>query len=234
MAEARYRHGVAKGEPQAGDPGSRPSRLPRGRHGLPREVVDRNQQERLIAGIIAAVAEHGYGETTIAAIVKAAELSRKTFYEHFANKEECFKAAYEASFEYLRAGIASVATKAEWGETVRARLEKLLAELAAEPDLASFFLIATPGVGDEIAERHHEAMRQLVGALVEAAPKAKGSGEPLETREQALAGGISRLVVRKLGDGEAAKLPELLPALTELVLWPYLGGEEAMRIAGED
>jgi hypothetical protein len=53
------------------------------------------------------------------------------------------------------------------------------------------------------------------------------------SREQALAGGISRLIVRKLGEGEAAALPELSPALTELVLWPYLGGEEAVRIAGQ-
>jgi hypothetical protein len=79
--------------------------------------------------------------------------------------------------------------------------------------------------------RHHEAMRELVGALVAGAPKRRGKGEPEGTREQALAGGISRLVVRKLDEGEAAKLVELLPALTELVLRPYLGGEEAVRIA---
>jgi AcrR family transcriptional regulator len=221
---------VAKRRPQGGS-GSGPSRLPRGRHGLPRELVAENQRERLVAGIIAAVAEHGYGATTIAAIVKAAELSRKTFYEHFANKEECFKAAYEAAFEYLCAGIAEAEAAPQWGESVRARLGRLLDLLAADPDLASFFLIAPSGAGDEIAERHHEAMRELVAALIAGAPKAKGRGKGLGTKEQALAGGISRLVVRKLGEGEAAALPELLPALTELVLWPYIGGEEAVRIA---
>lgn len=199
---------------------------------MPREIVVENQRERLIAAIIAAVAENGYGETTIAAIVKAAELSRKTFYEHFANKEACFEAAYEASFEYLRAGIEAVEAEKDWGHTVRARLEALLGALAAEPDLASFFLIAPSSVGDEVAERHHEAMRLLVAALTEGAPKAKGKGASPETQEQALAGGISRLVVRKLGEGEAAMLGELLPALTELVLWPFVGGEEAVRIAG--
>jgi AcrR family transcriptional regulator len=222
---------VAKGEPQGGGSGSEPSRLPRGRHGLPREVVAENQRRRLISGIIAAVAERGYGETTVDAIVKAAELSKKTFYEHFANKEDCFEAAYDASLEYLGAMVAAVETRRKWGETVRARLEALLAALAAEPDLASFFLIAPTSVGDEVAERHHGSMRELVAALTEGAPKAKKKSAPLETQQQALAGGISRLVVRKLGDGEADKLPELLPALTELVLWPYLGGEEAVRIA---
>jgi AcrR family transcriptional regulator len=194
-------------------------------------MVAENQHERLIAGIIAAVAENGYGETTIADIVKEAGLSRKTFYEHFANKENCFEAAYEASFSFLWATMSAAGPTGSWGETVRGRLEALLGALAAEPDLASFFLIAPTSVGDKIAERHHESMRELVEGLTEGAPKSKKKTGPLETQEQALAGGISRLVVRKIGDGEAAKLPELLPALTELVLRPYVGAEKAVRIA---
>jgi AcrR family transcriptional regulator len=192
--------------------------------------VAENQRERLLAGIIAAVAGNGYGETTIADIVGAAELSRKTFYEHFANKEKCFEAAYEASFEYLMAGISGVDAARDWGHTVRARLERLLGMLAEEPDLASFFLIAPPSVGDGVIERHHEAMRELVGDLTSGAAK-QTVGEPPGTREQALAGGISRLVVRRLAAGEAATLPELLPALTELILRPYVGGEKAVEIA---
>jgi AcrR family transcriptional regulator len=140
---------VGKGEPQAGGSGPGPSRLPRGRHGLPRELVAENQRERLIAGIIAAVAANGYAETTIADIVKAASLSRKTFYQCFANKEECFAAAYEASFDYLRQEIAAVdGDKKEWGLWVRARTRRLLELWAAEPEMASFFLIAPPSVGE--------------------------------------------------------------------------------------
>jgi AcrR family transcriptional regulator len=209
------------------------ARLPRGRHGLPPEVVAENQRERLISGIIEAVGEHGYAETTIADIVGAAGLSRKSFYVHYKNKEDCFVAAYEASFGYLRQEIKAVeGTKKEWGLWVRARIARLLELLAAEPEMASFFLIAPASVGDPVTMRHHEAMRELVGELAADAPRRRGRSEPEGTREQALAGGISRLVVRKLDEGEAAKLGELLPALSELVLRPYLGAEEAVRIAG--
>ena len=231
--EPGYRACVAKGAKGEGFEQSL-SRLPRGRHGLPRELVAENQRQRLIAGVIEAVAEHGYGATTIAQITGAAKLSRRTFYEHFANKEDCFAAAYEASFAYIRDGVAAAAAaQEEWPRRVKAGLAGLLAMLAEHPDLATFFLIAPASVGDGIADRHHLAMRELVSGLVEGAPKGPGSPESVETREQALAGGISRLIVRKVNAGEAEGLPELLPALVELVLRPYLGGEEAVRVAGE-
>ena len=196
-------------------------------------MVIENQRERLISGVIEAVAEHGYGATTIAQITAAAKLSRRTFYEHFDNKEACFSAAYEASFTYIREGVlAAAAAQKEWPRRVRAGLAGLLSMLAEHPDLATFFLIAPVSAGDEIADRHHLAMRELVTGLTEGAPNAPGPGESSETREQALAGGISQLIVRKINAGEAEGLEGVLPALVELVLRPFLGGGEAVRIAG--
>ncbi len=232
VSEAGYRLSVEKRESPAEEPASGRSRLPRGRHGLPRDLVLENQRERLIAGIIEAVAEHGYNETTIAAITKAAGLSRRTFYEHFDNKEACFGAAYEVAFEYARETMLRGAALAEeWPERVRGGLAALLAVFAADADLASFFLIAPASAGDEIADRHHEAMRNIVSALTAGAPLPAGASGPSETREQALAGGLSRLIVRKLATSGAADLRELLPALVELILQPFVGSEEAVRVA---
>lgn len=227
--EGGYRPSVEKRESAADQPESGPTRLPRGRHGLPRELVKENQRERLIAGIIAAVAENGYSGTTIAAITSAAGLSRRTFYEHFENKEACFAAAYEATLSHVRGAILSAAgTQEKWVERVRAGLDRLLDALTEDPGMASFFLIAPASAGDEIVDCHHLAMAELVGDLVEGAPNA---AEASKTREQALAGGISRLIVGKLNAGEEKALPELLPDLMELVLSPYLGSEEAARVA---
>ena len=79
------------------------SRLPPGRHGLPRDFVVHNQRERLIAGLAEAVAEKGYGGTTIADITRHAAVSRRTFYEHFDGKDECFVAAFDTVTEQLKA-----------------------------------------------------------------------------------------------------------------------------------
>jgi AcrR family transcriptional regulator len=205
--------------------------LPRGRHGLPRELVVENQRARLVSSMIETVAEQGYGQATIAKVIKAAKISRRTFYESFTNKEDCYQAAYGASLDYLRDRTLRAAENQDWPDSVRTGLEALLESLAAHPKLASFFLVSPASVGDEIAARHHLAMRELVEALVSGAPKTSGAAVAAETRIEALAGGLSRLAAMKVNAGKGDELPALLPDLVELFLRPYVGGEEAVRVA---
>jgi AcrR family transcriptional regulator len=195
-------------------------------------LVEENQRARLISGMIEAVAEHGYGETTIAHVTAAAKISRRTYYENFSNKEDCFAAAYEVTFDYLRGTMLSAAAAEQsWPEHVRAGLDALLESLAAHPNLAALFLVAPPSVGDSIAARHHLAMRELVAALIAGPPTPPDSDEPSDIQAEALAGGLSQLTVRKVSAGAADQLPELLSGLVELVLRPFIGSEEAVRVA---
>ena len=211
---------------------TQPQRLPRGRHGLPRELVVENQRARLIEGMIETVAEDGYGKATIANVIAVAKVSRKTFYESFANREDCYRAAYEASLEFLRERVTAGASASEWPDSVRSGLATFLEALAAHPSLATFFLISPASVGDEVAERHHVAIRELVEVLLAKMPAGPGTGA--EIRAEALAGGLSRLTAMEVSGGRAGKLPELLPDLVELFLRPYLGTAEAMRAAHAD
>src|ERR687893_3211952 len=82
-----------------------PRRLPRGTHGLDPRVVAASQRARLLEAVGRAVAEKGYAGATIDDVVRRAGVSKKTFYEHFADKEECFLAAYEAASEELLARV---------------------------------------------------------------------------------------------------------------------------------
>jgi AcrR family transcriptional regulator len=207
--------------------------LPRGRHGLPRELVVENQRARLISAMIETVAERGYAKATIANVTTAAKVSRRTFYETFANREDCYRAAYEASFEFLRAEMLDAAADEKWPDTVRAGLAALLGSLAAHPSLARFFLTSSASVGDELAARHHLAIRELVEGLLAKAPRSPDD-EVAGTRDEALAGGLSRLAAGKVNTGRADELSDLLPDLVELFLRPYVGGEEAIRVAWGD
>lgn len=194
-------------------------RLPPGRHGLPREFVAENQRERLLNGIVEAVAEYGYNATTIGAITAAAQISRRTFYEYFRDKEGCFLAAYEMIDDHVRASmLAAGDPAAPWPEQVEARLAALLAVLSRDLAVARFYLTEPLAAGGEIAARYRDAMQLLAETL---RPPSGPAGIDVEVRDQALMGGIATLIARRLNAGEAARLPELLPDLTALVLRPY-------------
>jgi len=204
-------------------------RLPPGRHGLSRVFVAENQRERLLNGVVEAVAEHGYNATTIASITAAAKISRRTFYEYFEGKEDCFAAAYEMiEAHILDSMLAAPGAGEEWPDRVRARLAALLDVLSRDSAVARCFLIEPLAAGGDIAARYREAMQLLAGAL---RPEPPPSDLDMEIRDQALVGGIATLIVRRLNAGGAKRLPELLPDLVELALAPYLGREEAQHFA---
>ena len=81
--------------------------LPRGRSRLPPPAVSASQRERLLRSVIAAVSERGYQPVTVADIVRRARVSKKAFYDHFANKEECFLAATGEGRELMIARVVS-------------------------------------------------------------------------------------------------------------------------------
>jgi AcrR family transcriptional regulator len=213
----------------AGALASGSDRLPPGRHGLPRAFVAENQRERLLNGVVEAVAEHGYNATTIARVTAAAKISRRTFYEYFEGKEDCFLAAYEMIETHVLDSMLSAPGAGEpWPERVRARLAALLDVLARDAAVSRCFLIEPLAAGVDLSSRYREAMQLLAATL---RPEPLPSELDMEVRDQALIGGIATLIVRRINAGGAARLPELLPDLVELALAPYLGREEAKRQA---
>jgi AcrR family transcriptional regulator len=205
-------------------------RLPPGRHGLPRVFVAENQRERLLNGVVEAVADHGWNATTISRITAAAKISRRTFYEYFEGKEDCFGAAYEMiEAHILDSMLAAPGAGKPWPDRVRARLAALLDVLARDAAVSRCFLIEPLAAGGDVAARYREAM-QLVAATLR--PEPPPSELNMEVRDQALIGGIATLIVRRLNaDAPGRSLGELLPDLVELALAPYLGRVEAKRQA---
>jgi AcrR family transcriptional regulator len=237
-----YARGVAR--KKTGKSGSEPSdaegyppelaRLPPGRHGLPREFVTHNQRERLIAGIAEAIAENGYSGTTIAHITRAAAVSRRTFYEHFSSKDECFVAAYDTVMKELRERVSAAFEESDdWPHSIRAGIEAMLSFLAAEPNLARLCMVEALVAGPAVVERYDAAIQSFVPYFQEGR-----EGRPPEvlsrlspTTEEALVGGMVSLISRRIIAGKAEGLEELLPDLVEFTLTPYLGSAEAAEIA---
>lgn len=206
--------------------------LPGGHHGLSRRQIGDSQRERLIAAIAHEVAEHGYPGVTMRGLMRLAGVSSRDFYEHFADKEACYLAAFDAVRDYLEDRIAAaVATEPDWPHQLIAALRVALDFFAAEPDLARLALVEPVGATPRIAIRYREAVLACVPALARGRSEtAEGSSLSPNTEDSVL-GGILALARRSILAGDAKGLPALLPDLTEFALSPYLGAERAAGLA---
>jgi AcrR family transcriptional regulator len=184
-------------------------------------------RDRLVLGMVAAVAERGYAATTITDVVRHARVSRRTFYEHFADKEACFLAAYDAVSDGVLAGIAEAAGQAggAWEDRILASVRAYLAALAAEPAVARVFTVEILTAGSAALARRREVLRRFaahIQALVGDAIAAGAPATPLDDRAAlALVGAIHELVLATLEDDRGAELPELdrdVAALVSAVL----------------
>jgi AcrR family transcriptional regulator len=208
--------------------------LPAGRHGLTREQVALNQRERLISGLAEAVAEHGYNAVTIAHITKAAKVSRRAFYENFENKEECFLAAFAIIVTHVNGLIAEALREAEdWPHEVIAVLRTALDFFSEEPDLAKLCFVESQGAGPAVSERFRTEIYGFIPVL-EKGREVRESDRPLPaSTESSLVGALATLASRSIIAGQGAELDRLLPDFVEFALTPYLGSEEAHRLAVE-
>lgn len=183
-----------------------------------------------MAGMVAAVEEKGYGATTVADIARAARISRRTLYEHFADKEACFLAAYSMMSDNLITQVVTAARSAPVGlERVHAATVAYFHALAEQPEVARAFLTEINAVGPaglELRVKINQRFAAMMADLV-----AESVGEPGHqlpdgryarsfdaAMSAALVGGINELVLNAIVTGPADTLSVRLGRLTGPVI----------------
>ena len=211
-----------------------PRPLPRGPHGLERDVVLASQRGRMLSAMAEAVAANTYGGTTVADVVAGAGVSRKTFYEHFRDKEECFLAAFDTGVDLLLEAIVQAQPApgdTTWIGLARVRARAYLETLAREPAFARTFLIEVFAAGPRALERRAEVLRrcaQLFEDLHEDARRQFPSLPPVpEAIFVAAVGAINELVSDFAREGRTAELPELEDTLLYLQVALFAGRDTA-------
>lgn len=198
-----------------------------------RSSAHADQRRRILRAVGELVAERGYSDVTVELIVKRAHVSFKTFYKHYAGKEECFVALFESAFstteETIRERLA--AEPGPWSDQVVLALRTLIEAIVAEPIIARAVIVESPTVGPAITKRYEQATKALV-PLLRAGRELNPRGKELpETIEDTLAGSVFWSAYERLIVGEVEELAAYLPVLLELILRTYLGQAEAARIA---
>jgi AcrR family transcriptional regulator len=188
--------------------------LPRGPHNLTRDDVLSSQRQRMLEAMAASVAGEGYAGTTVSDVVAGAGVSRKTFYEHFRDKEDCFLAAFDVGVERLLSAIVEAEAEEDgWIPRMRARVRAYLVTLADNPAFARTFLIEVLAAGPRAIERRAEVhqrfgqlMRDMHDDTRREYPHLPPVAEPIWV---AAVGAVNELVSQEVRAGRTALLPEL-------------------------
>ena len=189
------------------------------------EQIARDQRTRLLAAMLDAVSQHGYGETTVRELVALAGVSKTTFYNHFDSKRDCFLATFEQLVEQLgKRLIAAYQQPGDFRGRLIATLTAFMALAVEDPAAASLIAVdvlslGAPGVA------HRERASERFETLVEGALAEGPHPERMPPRTpRALVAGIRSIAYWRLRAGTEAQLPGLAEPLVDWSL-SYQGRE---------
>ena len=206
-----------------------PHQLPAGRHGLPRAFVVSNQRERILDAVLQAASRSGYAAMRIEDVIAIAGVSRRTFYDHFANKEEAFLAAYELVLDQLLSGVTSAfATGETWTVPRPPRPRRV-------PQPPGRRAGARPGLRRRGAGRRPARAGPALGGdgglpgapAAAAGRRARRPPPPRRSPIEAIVGGIYEVIYSRVTSQRTDELPTLLPSLLHSALLPFVGPEVA-------
>jgi AcrR family transcriptional regulator len=208
-------------------------RLPRGRHGIPPELVSANQRQRLLAATATNLAENGYASLRVSDVVARAGVSRATFYKFFGDKFDVVLAAQRHAFEGLDRAIADACEAGgAWPGGVAAAVGAAIEFCAESTDRARLLLASGQAqLEPRLAAEGVSLSRQLLERLRRSAAKQDGVHRPSPVRVEAALSAAISLAGSCVAVQNVGALRRLRPDLIEIVLAPYLGTEDAKRIA---
>jgi AcrR family transcriptional regulator len=196
----------------------------RGRHAPPPEVRLPLQRERLLRAAALQFAEVGYAGASSESISRRAGMSKATFYEHFANKEECMLALFDMGTALVQGAMAQAARNAPTGdaqERLKAGTRAFLGALAEHPEFAQTLLVEIIGAGPRAAQRRDQVLQAFADVLDAENAAAARRGligrfdSPLDSF--AVVGAIVELVSRQLRLGVPEHVLDLAPVIDRLI-----------------
>lgn len=169
------------------------------------------QRARLLDAVTRVVAQRGYANATVTAIVSAAGVSRTTFYALFASKEACFLEAYSRGVDVLVSWVqAAVRGTPDWRSGLRAGIRAYLGALAAEPVFARTYLLEIHAAGPAALDARAAALRRFAERYAATARAARPDGPPPPLEALlVLCAGTEQLVAERVRGGQTARIAEL-------------------------
>jgi AcrR family transcriptional regulator len=184
----------------------------------------------MLAAALETVEEVGYARMTVAQVIGRAKVSRKTFYDVFADREDCFLAALEQTVSQVgRLMREAYEHEGAWRDGVRSGLAELLVFLDREPALARLCLVEALGAGPRVLERRAQALEELAEIVDRGRFVTSAVREPPEVAAEGVVGAVFAVLHTRVLEDGGEPFTKLLGSLMNIIVLPYLGARAASR-----
>ncbi len=204
-------------------------------NGAIREQLGELQRARIIGATFEVTAQRGAPNVTVAHVVERSGVSRRTFYEHFSDREDCLLAAFEHALTLVSERVVPVyGAEKGWRERIRAGLVAFLAFCDEQPSVGRLLVCESPAGGPRVEERRRDVFAQITRIVDRGRAESRtGTLSPL-VAEGTVGGALAVIQARLLapsrtGEAEHAPLLGLANELMSMIVMPYLGAAAARR-----
>jgi AcrR family transcriptional regulator/DNA-binding MarR family transcriptional regulator len=201
-----------------------------------RSQVAELQRARILAAMFDVAAERGAANVSVAHVVSRSGVSRRTFYDVFTDREDCFLAAFERALSLTRERVLDACEgQGSWRERIRAGLIAFLGLLEDEPRLARVLVCESAAGGSRVLQRRAETIEQIARAVDEGRLESKGAAQLSPLTAEGIVGGALSVIQGRLApvapsahQSEQTLLALTGPLMSTIVL-PYLGPAAARK-----
>ena len=184
---------------------------------MPPAVPATEVRARILGAMADLVAEKGYAAVTIDDLARGARTSKRTFYDHFPDKQRCFLAAYEAAADVVYAAVEQAAAPGPpWRDRVDAVITAYLKALAARPEMTRVFHVEILAAGPGALDRHLQVNLRYV-ALLRRIVREGGERTLGQATAIALLGAVHELVLHAIAEGRTRRLPSQAATVRPLI-----------------
>jgi AcrR family transcriptional regulator len=212
-------------------------------NGLGRQEISDIQRARMLVAMFDVAAAHGASNVTVADVVARSGVSRRTFYELFEDRDDCFIAAFDEGIARIaREVVPAYRRSGRWRKRIRTALTTLLWSLDDDPTLGRLLIVESLVAGPRALERRELVLGKLIAAVDEGRGESKTGAELPEVTAEGAVGAVLAVLQGRLpacsprttgnsgrGGTEAGPLAELAGPLVSMIVMPYLGAGAARK-----
>jgi AcrR family transcriptional regulator/DNA-binding MarR family transcriptional regulator len=193
--------------------------------------VSELQRARMLSSAVQVVSEYGYERMSVARVTGRARVSRRTFYDMFEDREDCFLAVFEDTLARAQALIVDAyqSERGSWREKVRGALGALLVFFDGEPQVRSLLVVDALMAGPRVLERRARVLEQLARVIDEGGSRAGGGRAIPPLTGEGVLGAVFGVIHTRISQPDPGRLIELLNPLMGMIVLPYQGQAVARR-----